>query len=532
MKRKLSLRYPLWLALIVYWLLTFALLSAAVVKTHGHFGYPLDDTYIHMAMARHLVQDGFWGTSLTGFSSSSSAPLWTLLLALTYRIFGVTDWAPFVLCLLLGTATVVYAYYLLQKVSSPLRQTAYLIFVIAFAPLPVLTLVGMEPVLQGLVALTAIYLAANVLASGEPRARYMAPLLLVAVLVTMTRYEGMFLVFAIAVVFFFKRRFIAGLAVGAAGMLPIVAVGIISVLHGWYFVPASVLIKGRNADFALNGLVGFLVHLPLNLQLAQQVLAVLIACLLAYILRERQGSAGSRERYIVAIFVMMSLLHLQFAAVGFLSRYEGYIVLTGTVILADLLDPVVARLSDRRQTGGAAYPAATFALLILLASPLVLGMGENFLTYPNAVKNIYEQQYQMGLFIKKYYTGKSIVINDIGAIDYLADVKIMDMAGIGSMDVARAIVTNSFNQQSVSTLSTVHGPEIAMVYASWYPYEIPSDWIEIGQWKINGNVICGDDVVNIYAPGARWQETVSANLRAFSSSLPATVEQSGSYISR
>jgi hypothetical protein len=290
------------------------------------------------------------------------------------------------------------------------------------------------------------------------------------------------------------------------------------------------LIKGRNVDFALNGPIGFLLHIPNNLELAPQLLVVLIACLLAYFVRERQGSAGGRERYLVVVFMMMSLLHLQFAAVGFLSRYEGYMVLTGLVILVDLLDPVVARLSGTRRSVGAAYSAAMFALCILLTSPLILRMGENFLLYPSAVKNIHEQQYQMGLFIQRYYSGKSIVINDIGAIDYLANVKILDMAGIGSVDVAKAVVNGSFDAAVVSRLATENNAEIAMIYTSWYPDQIPADWVEIGQWKISGNVICGDDVVTIYAPGARWQKEAMANLQAFSASLPSTVEQSGPYL--
>jgi hypothetical protein len=44
--------------------------------------------------------------------------------------------------------------------------------------------------------------------------------------------------------------------------------------------------------------------------------------------------------------------------------------------------------------------------------------GVALINTPKATTNIYEQQYQMGLFIKEFYENKSIVANDIGAINF------------------------------------------------------------------------------------------------------------------
>ena len=98
----------LWLALIFYWLLLAVLFGAALTLTENHFGYPQDDTYIHMAIAKHFVNDGFWGVSQFGFSSSTSSPLWTFLIALSYMIFGVNDFTPLVLSLISGHLIVIY----------------------------------------------------------------------------------------------------------------------------------------------------------------------------------------------------------------------------------------------------------------------------------------------------------------------------------------------------------------------------------------------------------------------------------------
>ncbi len=531
MRQNPGLRYPVLVALVIYWLFTLGLLSASLAKTNGHFGYPLDDTYIHMAMARHLAQDGIWGISPSGFSSSSSSPLWTLLLAVVYRLLGAQAWIPLALCLLFGSATIVLAHWLLRDVTTPIRQAVYLVLIVSFSTLPVLTLVGMEHVLQSLVTLALTYLAAAYLADGQPTARSLVPLLLLEGLVTTIRYEGLFLVFSIALLCLIKRRLLAALSSVAAGVLVPVVYGIVSVLHGWYFIPNSVLLKGRAVDFSLNGPAAFVLHLPSNLKSAPQILVLLIACLILYLGVAKRGTADSKERYLVTIFVMVSLLHLQFATVGWLSRYEGYLMVTGSVIVFGMVDSVISGMSAGARIAGMADQAAAVALVILLISPLVLKMGENLLGYPLAVKNVYEQQYQMGLFLQKYYSGKPIAINDVGAVDYLGDVHTLDLAGIGSMEVARATIDGSFGEDTIGRLSTRQGTEVAILYSRWYTGQIPPDWTEVGQWTISDNVICADSVVTIYAPGARWLASVTSNLRAFSRYLPPTVEQSGSYFS-
>src|SRR6185369_6645437 len=120
-ENKMKKRYPLWIALTIYWFSTFILLGQSLKKSGGHFGYPIDDTYIHMAIARHFANNGIWGISQNAFSSSTSSPLWTLLLAAAFKVAGVHEWIPFMICLLFGSAIVFTCHRLLQGNSNPLR---------------------------------------------------------------------------------------------------------------------------------------------------------------------------------------------------------------------------------------------------------------------------------------------------------------------------------------------------------------------------------------------------------------------------
>ena len=55
-------------------------------KALGSAGFPLDDAWIHQTYARNLVRSGHWEFTPGIISSGSTAPLWTLLLAVGYLL--------------------------------------------------------------------------------------------------------------------------------------------------------------------------------------------------------------------------------------------------------------------------------------------------------------------------------------------------------------------------------------------------------------------------------------------------------------
>ena len=56
-------------------------------STNGIFIYPLDDTYIHMSIAKNLALYHNWGISANEFQSASSSILYTLLLSALFKLF-------------------------------------------------------------------------------------------------------------------------------------------------------------------------------------------------------------------------------------------------------------------------------------------------------------------------------------------------------------------------------------------------------------------------------------------------------------
>ena len=68
-----------------------------------------------MAVAEQFVNHGVWEVTQYGFTSSSSSVLWPLLLAFFYAIFGANSVTPFLLNVVLASASVYMAYLLFQR---------------------------------------------------------------------------------------------------------------------------------------------------------------------------------------------------------------------------------------------------------------------------------------------------------------------------------------------------------------------------------------------------------------------------------
>jgi hypothetical protein len=84
------------------------------------------------------------------------------------------------------------------------------------------------------------------------------------------------------------------------------------------------------------------------------------------------------------------------------------------------------------------------------------------------VKNIFEQQCQMGLFSKTYYQGKTVALNDIGAVSCLSDIRLLDLYDIAIVDVTRIKRYNPWNREAMAELAEEFNVDIVMIYNDWF----------------------------------------------------------------
>lgn len=531
--------WPLIVALGLLYAVVAVCLTMSFRQNGGHLVYAVDDPYIHMAVAKNFSNEGVWGISRYGFSSTSSSLLWVLLLSLEYSLFGVNESAPLVLNLIFATATVCLSYFIFKKYGlSPVFNFTALLFLIFLSPIPTLIFVGMEHVLHTFVTTLFFYLSVTILSgeySKDKKGISFAEKFLLAVgpLVVMSRYEGIFLVFVVCLLFFLCRRRAYCLVLGIVSVLPAALYALLSVSKGWYFLPNPVLLKGNMADYSsLKSVRVFLAHGLENLRSMDDVLIpLLVVSLLLFLGCRNREKPGKDFRFMVLVFLPIALLHLLFAKVGNFFRYEAYLVSLAVIVTAVALREYftggIRLMAGKRMV---VKSIAAALLVYLVCSPLVTRGWRSLRMTPLATTNIYEQQYQMGLFLNEYYNGDGAAVNDIGAVSFLADVKLFDMRGLGTLEVAQLIRERKYKVPILRRLQLEKDVAVVIIYDNWF--RMPADYIKVGEWKLTRQrVSTGGNTVSFYAVNFRELGRLASNLRHFSSLLPETVLQRGMYMS-
>ncbi len=531
--------WALLVAIAFFWLAIGILLIRVMAVSGGQIVYGLDDPYIHMAMAKNLAGHGVWGVTSYEFSSSSSSPLWTMLLAVVYFVTGVHEITPLILNVIFATILLITVYWVFIKNGMIIHQAyvyAALLVMIFAIPLPTLALIGMDTTLQVLIDVLFVYLVVSELSQGKPRRVDVSLLVLIALamLVSTVRYEGFFIVFGALVLFAARRRWLLSAAMAAAAVLPLGIFGLISEANGDYWLPNSVLIKGGGPNLMSSDGIIHLIHV-IYFQILQRpaYLFVFIVALLFYIYRLSLGKGfWERGQLMLSMFVNALIFHLVFIKSADFYRYDAYLIALGLFVLIPVVyETFIDAVRKKKE-----WLATKYGAIALLCLVVLVPLGERgFFCYqyiPQASKNIFEQQYQMGLFLQQYYQGATVAANDIGAINFLADIKNLDLAGLGSIEVTRAILAHNLNRGTINEIAQLKGVKIAIVYDGWFQDNggMPSQWVQAGCWRIFNNVTCGGDVVSFYAVDPAEAPQLKANLKAFSTRLPADVYQSGSYL--
>lgn len=483
-------------------------------KTNNVFCYPLDDTFIHLAVAKNAALHGNWGVSANEWVSTSSSPLFTGMLTGMIRLFGVKDYLPLILALF-GSFIMIGAMQTeLNRYSnlSVMQKSAVIIITLFIGAIPSLTALGMEHTFQIAFTLLFVHAAATVLTSDKPKTREIWMAALWGALMTFTRYENSFIVVAVGGLLLLRKRFSAFVIIGAVSAAPLVLFGLYAVNHGGLFIPNSIQIKVRdNYKQLLNGGLAML-------EVAASISGLIVVSIFILLDKLRKKETG-RTVYILGIFVISGLFHSVFGGFGWFYRYEAYMIVLGAF---HLLIIFFDWYRNRKPVESRSYLlVGIMAVLFTFNLPL---RGMNALrNYIRSTYNIYEQQYQMGLFVKEYYDGKAIAANDIGAISYLADVQMIDLWGLGNNEVTLARKDHYWNDAFLDTLVHKKNASIAIIYDSWFTPALYANWQKAGTWEVSYSFMLGDTKVSFYAVDPAEAEKLRANLKAFRKKLPGDI---------
>ncbi len=535
MKKILPDYWQLLISIFIFFALMAGIVVFSLKITNGHFVYTQDDPYISMATARNWVRYGVWGGDRYRFSSSTSSLLWPLLLAICYKLFGVHATIPLELNLLLVCALFIAANKLLKKRSlSPTWIAVTLFVMILMVPLPLLVTSGLEHVLHSLSILLLLFYGTEAICrNGTLSSRDTLMLGLLSMFTVMSRYESVALIAVIIFALALRKRLLASIVTAVAASIPIIAWGLISLHYGAYFLPNSILLKSRVPDGRAVNPMGVFLTTSIETVMAHPFLPILSLFPLLFLLFSRmRGDIESSQQSLNLLFILMDWAQILFGKLDSFYRYDGYVIISGVMVIAIDMDRVlrgqVTGFRVRRKLG-----VAGNTIMILTGIGIVsMGFqrGINALeALPQASANIYEQQYQMGLFVRQFYTGETVAANDIGCINYLADIHCLDIWGLANMNAAKLRIQGDVNPQTIGDLVKRKGARLVMIYDTWFPNAIPSQWTREGRWIIPFNIVDGDNTVSFYAPSPNDRDKLLHSLREYSSHLPAMVFQCGAY---
>lgn len=509
------------------------LIELNVLKsTNGIFIYPLDDTYIHMSIAKNLALHNNWGISANEFQSASSSILYTLLLSGLFKLFSVNTIIPFIINLVAGIILLIVIQQKLQKENIGfVFQLIILLMVIFFTPLPIIIISGMEHTLQCLFSFLFIVNFCDWVscASKNSLKKLKLPksLFLYGIIICTLRYEGLFIIAIACCILLYYKKILPAFILGFISVLPLIIFGIFSVIKGSYFLPNSVLLKSGPAQLSGNGLINYVSDILIDkltlaktgiTALATQRLLIILPLLYLFFRNELKNSIS--YKLIIIILTACTFLQLSFASTGWLYRYEAYLILCSTVFISILF---IKYSKQYRLRENKLLLPILLLLAFFLFFPLILRSAAAYSKTAQACINIYEQQYQMGNFVKKYYNSDTIAVNDIGAVSYFNQASVIDLWGLADIEVARAKKNNENTAQFLNELTNKEHTDIAIVYDSWFDSSLLNNWQKVATWQIKNNVICGDATVSFYAVKSNAASSLKLNLQTYQQLLPADI---------
>lgn len=532
MARRLPSLWPLLLAVAAFAVAMGLVITSAVSAT-GMFTYALDDAYIHLAIARSLGESGTWGITPGEFASASSSPLWTLLLTGASLAFGPQLLLALLVNLVLAALFLGVCWWLLARAGAgPVWSALVLLALVFVTPLPALVVGGMEHVAQALAVILLAWCAGSALA--RPALGPAWPAVVLAAVATGLRYETLFLVGVLVLLALVSRRWWFALGLALAAAAPVLLYGAFSVANGWEWLPNPLLIKGSAVSFAgfWEVLDTFGNRALATLLRAPDLLLAVVAAVLTWLVGYRAwGGFWTRPSLLLVTFVLTAIAHAQFAQVGWLFRYEAYLI--AWAILGVSVGLLAARHAWRPWLAAEPVRTGAFALLVLLlAGPLLIRGVLATVQAGEAMEDRYVEHITMARFIQRYYDGQPIVVNDIGAVAYLTNARVLDMFGLASLEPLQfRRAPGGYTSEQVAGWASAHGAKVAILQVHWDKIHrrIPASWVWAGDWELPRNVVFRTYLVGFFAVDPAEAPRLRANLREFAGQVPPLVRQHGPF---
>jgi hypothetical protein len=513
---------------IAAFLLPIVIIEYPILQfTHGVFAYPIDDTCIHLAIAKNLALHNVWGTYSGEFTSASSSILYPLLLALVIKIFGAHLLIPLIVNILAAIVLlVVLQKWLIRQGLNPTAQLLVLLGVIFLTPLAGLVISGMEHTLQFLFVFLFISrfsedLERLPLSGGGNRWNLSPAVFVYGTLMVATRYEGMAILGVSSLILLIHKRIWSAVQLVGCAMIPVVLFGIYSVHHGNFFLPNSVLLKSGAPPLTFDGLYNFFTNeifyklffsvVGYNTIAMQRALFLLLFSFLVF---NKSLGAKPAYKYMLLLLIAAVFTHLSLTGYARFPRYEAYLIGCTVAIVGMLLAKYGRELFVRK--GLTSW--VTALTILFIAFPLILRSNSAFDQVTEGSYATFKMQYTAGDFLHRYYNQEPVAIEALGAVSYFSQGKKMDIVGLGDIAVARSMREHRYTVDFLDSLSKMENVQIAIATEVSTPPDLLKRWSRVATWYVAPSE--GGYYISFYAVNPTRAEELKRNLTEYQRLLP------------
>jgi hypothetical protein len=216
------------------------------------------------------------------------------------------------------------------------------------------------------------------------------------------------------------------------------------------------------------------------------VLLVLSGLAAAWQWRARR-SALRPEVLLPLLLAAMIVLHghFVFSPAYWAYRYDAYLVGFGVLVAAVL----AAGWARPRLMAAGWWPA----LLSLSLVPVVADVREG--VFPAAeiagVRRTYLEHYQAAQLVRSYHADDVVIVNDLGAISYFTENRILDLVGLGDVEPLEIMRKSNgrYTSADVQAWTSKQDPKIAIVQLGWSFVAplVPREWIQVAEVEVPGD---------------------------------------------
>lgn len=490
--------------LIIFIILTFSYLLTEYIITGHQFGVPLDDTWIHFRFAENFAHGHFFEYNLGDPTPGTTSPLWVIVLSVPF-LFSQN--LILVYSLIVGAFFFLLTCFEVYKLSLKLglsKDYSLLITILTLLAGRLIwsSLSGMEITLFCYITVLIVRIHLNEL-ERKKLSVWNGLLLGISINVRPEAYlfAGLYFIISIIVLRKSLRENIGKLILSF--VLFIVAVlpyPVFCYIHTGGFLPNT--FEGQNAGIRFLPDIYYVSQTARFFIKDNFIIFLFWVAASVYFIRSIFKKEPERKLILINLWIFLLPLISSFIAPSF--RHHGryliplipFINITAIYILLKL-----NKFIEEKNLFDRLYYKKILIFLLLLFSSLGTVIYAHALGWN--VDNINNQQVNIAHWLNKNLPDERIFgINDIGAITYITNRKIVDMEGLVTPEIFK-IRKMPFEEEDTGLMNLLqkYGVNYLIIYPSWYISLMDhyGDLFEkVYSARLVKNTICGDIEMFVY----------------------------------